>query len=442
MTLENGRTEAAMPPGTGWPTIMMRRALISGTLVALLVTVTWRPPRDAAAGGVVLAARGEASSFSGSAATLHSHTSDPTDGASRSQAPAPIGLKPRFDGRRVAGRPKAKVEEHWEVISGPPSASSPRNQSTRSDVQLEQEEQLLDETRRTSSGTTGGTFEWPPARATDARCAALSRACDDSCRTARRRACAETALESVPPTAWKPSRKQTKRIQAAIRQGLLVCPSAAPPDEAISLGCGRLIYIDVGANKYETSVEAFPKWYHRGADFFIDAYEVGDWRSTYPEALLAGPQAVDRRIRLHRVAVAERSGFLSILPAGIPDKLDMFQQYSTPAALVKLHDTMRDAPKGAKVTVPAVGLCGVLRSLRRSALDWITLKIDVEGGEWGILAGLESQCGSWWVTAVDELLFECHHDGLSSKFADVPYRKCLDTVLSLRKRGVLAHLWV
>ncbi|KAG8458930.1 hypothetical protein KFE25_004264 [Diacronema lutheri] len=231
---------------------------------------------------------------------------------------------------------------------------------------------------------------------------------------------------------------ETRRRKASVNAHLLGNMLPSWPARADG---ARNVYIDLGANAIYKS---YPL--QAGGEQWERTGSVGWFLSTYPNASLFDVIAFEPNLAHReshaRVSNAVRVARLEYHAAAVGVRNDTAFLVSRD----KSHDLShqwgsRLGPSrsfGKSLSVPMIDFVEFLnRHIRPS--DFVTVKMDVENGEWELLPSMLLPGGN--VTLIDELFFECHHRETPSIVSAHGYTDCLHMMRELMRAGVWVHEW-
>jgi FkbM family methyltransferase len=251
------------------------------------------------------------------------------------------------------------------------------------------------------------------------------------------RTCLERLGRTEPPCGWKRPEElaqETTSRSAVIYQHLLGAvarPWLAPSDPS-----ARNIYLDLGTNAmYELdkasggrgtyrpagSIGSFLRKYPHADEYDIIAFEPNWYHFKVHRRV--PKEARVKRLEYHMAAVGTHNSTAFLVAW---NQWSTAQGGSIPAAVAQ------------KLAVPMIDLVEFLNRHVRPK-DFVVLKMDIENGEWDLLAKLllpESN-----VTLIDEFFFECHHHETVTIASEHGYADCLSTMQELKRRGVWVHEW-
>ena len=177
----------------------------------------------------------------------------------------------------------------------------------------------------------------------------------------------------------------------------------------------RLVYLDLGANAYNTSIAWFRAKYPRGREFEVIAFEAS--------RRFDADYAAHGDVALHHFAVWTRNGTMQWDNDGVMGRLAPGEQ----------------AVGADAATVATIDLAEFLQR-QVVAADYVVIKMDIEGAEYDLVPHLLSTGAS---RLIDELLVECHTNINSCCRGDKRrlFYHARQLVQRLRGGGVYAHMW-
>lgn len=200
----------------------------------------------------------------------------------------------------------------------------------------------------------------------------------------------------------------------------------------------RKIYIDVGANKYSSSLgswfygetqmdnneEIFAPRLPAPLDWEVHAFEANKAHyPTYDEPM----KKHGAKFHFHKQAAWTKADTLEFCHTDFTGSITQDGKIACdPKSLGK---------------VPAIDFADFLEKTVTER-DYVVLKIDIEGGEHVLLPHLLQSMVMQ--NLVDDFYIECHYNGRGAGNRLTPglYRKdCMDLIKDLRRRGVYTHEW-
>ena len=178
----------------------------------------------------------------------------------------------------------------------------------------------------------------------------------------------------------------------------------------------RLVYLDLGANAYNTSISWFRAKYPRGREFAVIAFEAS--RRFDADYVAHGD------VTLHHFAVWTRNGTM---------------QWGNDGAMGRLAPGEQAVGADAATAVATIDLAEFLQR-QVVVADYVVIKMDIEGAEYDLVPHLLSTGAS---RLIDELLVECHTNINSCCRGDKRrlFYHARQLVQRLRGGGVYAHMW-
>jgi len=192
---------------------------------------------------------------------------------------------------------------------------------------------------------------------------------------------------------------------------------------------GRLIYIDLGARAFGSSVEPFMKTYPRGKEFIVHAFDLDD-RYEHEYSGKAG-------VQFHMAAVGTYDGEI------------FFPKADSKRPMMNMNSQAQGGKK-----VPVINISRWLLE-NVSLSDFVVVKLDLEGLESDLIPSLLI---SGALGLVDELMMECHFfreswhvkkanlvplcemEKMQGRFC-VSRSECTRYIHALRDGCVFAHEW-
>lgn len=169
----------------------------------------------------------------------------------------------------------------------------------------------------------------------------------------------------------------------------------------------RLIYLDLGARDYDSSIPTFVNNYPSGKEFRVIAFEADPkWNFYYNDR---------KNVEYYNFAV------------GITNKTTYLSSH-TPAA--KITDQITDT---------AVNVLDFSEWLRNNIKpqDFVVAKMDIEGMEFDLIPYLRTQ---QTLLLIDELFIECHHIEMWGN-GPKTFTECYGMLSSLQTDGIWTHEW-
>jgi FkbM family methyltransferase len=235
-------------------------------------------------------------------------------------------------------------------------------------------------------------------------------------------------LEALPRS-WPLKQSKSK----VVARFALQYPGFARRNRTEAKGAGpKKVWIDVGARVFDKGSTLWFIRYYPGAakenGWTAALFDVHDFSDKYPANVRAffsgGFDFFAKAVWLHDRGVEVKGLRMShVKERGKADPQD--------AALIKGRPDPRPS-----WTIDSVDLAAWLRA-RYTLADFVVLKMDIEGGEWEVLAHL-IETGA--IALVDELMLECHAR-VPGVHALTVHQSCIDLTNHIRKQGVAAHLW-
>ena len=188
-------------------------------------------------------------------------------------------------------------------------------------------------------------------------------------------------------------------------------------------GFTRLIYIDLGANAYHTSIGKFLRAkYPHGTDFVVEAFEPSSKHMRTYEA------SGDTAVRLHQFAAWTRNETLKF----------MSYDNTGPYHVGKSAGRGSNKHKPKEVEVPALDIAEFIHS-HVTMDDFVIVKCDIEGAEYEVVPHLLNSVAG----LIDEFFAEVHYNPANP--LEIVHEKTIKDaralVASLRAKGVYAHAW-
>ena len=240
-----------------------------------------------------------------------------------------------------------------------------------------------------------------------------------------RRAQCMPLLERINPNIVKPySYLKFDRAMRNVKRVLDVCPRPFANTK-------RLVFVGIGSNAYVYSAitggstKSFQGWYPRGNEFIVHNFE--------PLIQFAEGYKNCKMCTFHNAVLGVGAGFLSFRTrsAGAFGQADSYN--------AQYHATKESGPSDAKFTVPQHDIATWFKENLSRENDFVVLKMDIEGAEWGILPYMAEK--NLW-EYVDEFFFECHHSKMSERYSTKTYKDCQRVLEDLRSNSsVASHVW-
>ena len=193
----------------------------------------------------------------------------------------------------------------------------------------------------------------------------------------------------------------------------------------------RRVYVDLGANRYESSIgNWFRRTYPRAETFDVVAFEAED---VYDETYADAPD-----VELHHYAVWTRN---ESVPWGHMAKKTgtLRSGFVLPRRLRSAHALVADA---ARPTRPGIDIADFLKRRFRED-DFLVVKMDLEGAEYAIVPHLIAEGVG---PLIDELFIEVHTETNTCckppRDAGRHRADALRLIQRLRDAGVYAHEWL
>ena len=226
-------------------------------------------------------------------------------------------------------------------------------------------------------------------------------------------------IEPVPPEeAYTSRRGHNEPMSASItyKGGLLDIKGS---------GFKRLVYIDLGANAYPTSIGRFLRAkYPHGSEFFVEAFEPSvKHRPTYESA-------GDNKLRLHQFAAWTKNTTLQFSSYGPTGAYHVGKPVLDPTSNAK-------RPPPTIVNIPALDIAEFIRT-HVAADDFVIVKCDIEGAEYEVLPYLSSVSH-----LIDEVFAEVHYYPANplELVREKTVKDARALVATLREKGMYAHAW-
>jgi hypothetical protein len=191
----------------------------------------------------------------------------------------------------------------------------------------------------------------------------------------------------------------------------------------------RKVWIDAGARFFiKGSTQWFVRHYPLAAQYEVALFDVLDMNDAYPPVV---------RQQFKKFEFFSKAVWIHNRGVEVKGKKMAHVKEKGAAEDAAVQDGIADTR--TTWVIESIDFAAFLQS-RYTKADFVVLKMDIEGGEWEVIAHL-IQTGA--IDLIDELMLECHARGagasLSAKYL---HQSCVDLINLLRRRGVAAHRWV